>query len=423
MFIKLVSWRYQYSTALTDYWARHFACALDVFALLTPAFQHGKITSEGEVMSPGGNDLMLFSFVKKTLRQFMRCRPGESHAPVTCQYSTVSISVTTCLSVHSLMLCDVQFNATCSPLAVMGSTAPNPRAARQLWGLTVRSEQALRATAPLWPMQRTAWGDAAGLLANIAWPASWLSDGCRQGGLVLPTSASVPLARLLLSCAATELKAAHVAGLQPNTWIFYFMDAAVFRDHGVALSASVVSLLLPRMAASALNGSSLFACGALEMAATMFQKIRDGSLTALSVLTSCHVSVLLSRSVAEVSILSQATHSQAYWAVAILTTYADTVMQVSHCIVQRSRTPGLSAEVRVKLAQPVLMLLRSPLLGLLASLQHAVVGSCTIVNLRQFPEGYHIPPVHLLPAHMQPDTVGSELSLQVGHSRTYPSTA
>ena len=250
--------------------------------------------------------------------------------------------------------------------------------------------------------------------------ASWLSEGCRQGGLFLPSSTSVPLARLLLSCAATELKAVYVAGLQPNPWIFHFMEAAGFR-YGVAFSATMVSFLLPRMAASVPTGSPLFACWALVLVANMCHAIRDDSLTCLLVLTSCHVSVLLSRSVAELplAILCRATRPEAYWVVAALAAYADNVVQAAFRIVQQSRMHGMFMEVRATLAQPIMMLLRSPLLGILASLQHAVVGSCTSVNLRQFPEGYNINPVHLLPGHMQPDTVDSELSLQVGHS-LYP---
>ena len=81
MFLTLISRRY--SGALPAYWARHFACALDVFALLTAGFQHGQIAAEGGAMSPG-NSGELFPFVKKSLCEFMsqEGRPGELHAPI-----------------------------------------------------------------------------------------------------------------------------------------------------------------------------------------------------------------------------------------------------------------------------------------------------------------------------------------------------
>ena len=45
---------------------------------------------------------------------------------------------------------------SCTLLAVLDCAAPNLRVIRQLWGLTVRGERALRATAPLWPPQQSA---------------------------------------------------------------------------------------------------------------------------------------------------------------------------------------------------------------------------------------------------------------------------
>ena len=49
------------------YWARHFACALDVFELLTAGFQHGQITSEGAAMSSGSSSRLMFNSIKNTL--------------------------------------------------------------------------------------------------------------------------------------------------------------------------------------------------------------------------------------------------------------------------------------------------------------------------------------------------------------------
>ena len=100
-----------------------------------------------------------------------------------------------------------QTTVNCPPIAVPGIAAPDPRVIRQLWGLAVRGERALRATAPLWLAQRAAWGEeAADLLASTAEPASWLSEGVRQGSVILPATATIPLAHLLLSSAAMSLR-------------------------------------------------------------------------------------------------------------------------------------------------------------------------------------------------------------------------
>ena len=141
-------------------------------------------------------------------------------------------------------------------------------------------------------------------------------------------------------------------------------------------------------------------------------------LTILLLLTSCHSTVHLSRALTEVAILSgEATRLQAYWAAEMLARYATRIAQLSLIIVRRELSCSLSpTEIRAKLAQPILMLLRSPLLGLLASLQHVVVGSSESLNSWRFPEGLCISPVHLLPAHMKPDSVDSNLVMQVGLS-------
>ena len=69
------------------------------------------------------------------------------------------------------------------------------------------------------------------------------------------------------------------------------------------------------------------------------------------------------------------------------------------------------------MAWPVMTLLYSPLLGLLASLQHVAIGASASVQSWNFPEGFnHLPPVHLLPAHMEPDSADSKLAMQVGLS-------
>ena len=289
----------------------------------------------------------------------------------------------------------------------------------------MRSERALRATAPIWLAQQAAWGESADLLANIADTVSWLFNG----PVLSLASAFAPLARLLLSCAATELKAARVAGLQPGPWIFRFLTvAAVPSDASVALSATVVCLLIPRLAATLPTvRSPLNACDVLLLAGNMCRDLatcrqairRSGySLTSLSIMTSCHMLELLSRSVTEATLLSEATRPQAHHAVKSLAVFANNATQISmHIIALQKLGHGLPpAEFLARLAQPILTLLHSPLLGLLASLQHVAIDSCASVNSWKFPESCNIPSVHQLPAHLEPDAVDSKLAMLVSHS-------
>ena len=305
------------------------------------------------------------------------------------------------------------------PPAVPGSVASDPQTARQLWGLAVRGERALRATALLWTAQRAAWGEeAADLLANIAKPTSLLYGGLRQGVVQLSPAATAPLVRLLFSCAATELKAARVAGLQPGPWIFSFMEAAFLRNSSTALSPTAVSLLLPRLASTApARGSQLCANDAFKLMGIMCEAMGADSLTRTLALTSCHMSALLSRSVAELAILNQAaTRQQAGWAVAMLVVYATSIVQLSGATIPLGHGGRVPPETRAKLAQPIMMLLHSPLLGLLASLQHVAISSSASFNSWTFPEGSNVPPVHMMPAHMAPDALDSKLAMQVGYS-------
>ena len=194
------------------------------------------------------------------------------------------------------------------------------------------------------------------------------------------------------------------------------MDAAI-RASFSALSSSMISLLLPRLASSASSmptGSKIFACYAL---AFVERAIRSYSLTNLLVHTSHHMSVLLSLAVADVTD-STATCPQACWAVITLDNYASSVVNASLHIVQQGRGTLLPA-VRARLAQPIMTLLHSPLLAHLASLQHVVVSSDANLSRWRFPERSGILPMHQLPSQMQPDAADSDLAMQVGLSGTF----
>ena len=67
----------RYSGPSPAYWARHFACALDLFQLLTTAFKQWQIETEGAAMSSSKS--RSFPNVKGTLYKLTcpELRPGE----------------------------------------------------------------------------------------------------------------------------------------------------------------------------------------------------------------------------------------------------------------------------------------------------------------------------------------------------------
>ena len=72
----------RFSGSPPAYWARHFACALDVFELMT-AFQHGQITTGGGAMLSEGN-IFSFHHVKTALGTLtsQELWPGKRRTPI-----------------------------------------------------------------------------------------------------------------------------------------------------------------------------------------------------------------------------------------------------------------------------------------------------------------------------------------------------
>ena len=82
------------------YWARHFACALDVFQLLTADFQNWQMAMEGEAMGSRNNELLL-TFVRQTLCELMSKDhwPGEQRE---CKMFYLSMHLRTFLNAKRL---------------------------------------------------------------------------------------------------------------------------------------------------------------------------------------------------------------------------------------------------------------------------------------------------------------------------------
>ena len=269
---------------------------------------------------------------------------------------------------------------------------------RTRWGLAVRGERTVRAVlAPLQQGEVMApqlanhvkhIDEVCGhLLATLSRDATAFPDLC-------PPRLLLPLLQLLSSHTATLAKAVHcngrlLAGLceHVRTIKLLFLTQPSSRHHHAALLAAtaplVVALLLPRCAAiSAAAFASLQGDCVLQPAAGSVLSSLAGVCTklppglSLLVLSSGHMWTLVLRAVEEVRTFRQGRSLFTFHkAFRILAEYARLVA----CLVQHLSKEGCegappgSPELRVLLAQPLLQLLGSPLLDLLAYAPHLLV--------------------------------------------------
>ena len=269
-----------------------------------------------------------------------------------------------------------------SPFAVPGRDVFGPRSLRQLWGLAVRCEQAMRAVAPGWLAQKDSWGEAACLFERLTFPATWLCQFAAAESVdaqPLPE----PIIQLLASSVATVLKVARTAGINADFLLhFDFVNIPALRQCTTgALPAATISLLLSRMA-------------------------------------------LVNRATAELlrySGTTQTARREAHFSVGSLSQYAAYISSQSalrmsaHC---GSAPSAGSSLMRDLLACPLLHLLYSPLLDTLVALQHVMVE--TLTTLQQCWESDEevsdICRMHHTPASMDPDAMDSQVAMQVSHT-------
>ena len=287
------------------------------------------------------------------------------------------------------------------PFSVPGrDVISGPRPLRQLWGLAVRCERAMRAIAPHWQVQKASWGEAACMFGRLVYPAMWV---CQFAATKSEDSQSLPapVIQLLASSVATVLKAARVTDIHflLNS---LFMSTPALKKSVPSMLPAALSLLLPRMAGTrSLQGttSTLLSAARSVDSALLLTRSKDLKPYPFLVLGSCHMTTLVYRTSAELLHCSgpTTTRHNAHSAAGSLSSYAAffsmdiAVIAVQACegAPSGSRSapsgsapsgsgsgsvPSGSAQLRDLLTRPLLLLLHSPMLDTLVALQHVMVG-------------------------------------------------
>ena len=321
---------------------------------------------------------------------------------------------------------------------------------RQLWGLTARCERAIRAIAPRWRAQASIWGETEVLFERLLLPTKWLCQAhLEMAGISLPPAAI----RLLTSSVATAAKAAQLTGTDPSI-LFELLAAHLPQATAVCLPA-VRTLLLPRIGAATAalpDGTFKFLAtmSALECGLRLVEAVDPGgprqrpssqamSAHVLRMLSSCHVSVLIQQLVSQV--MGGAEHKPkaaalhlrevAHLAIGSLSDYGQMMVSELWSAVEATlgdcgetaaaalpTASGLSSreELRNSLRWTIRSLLGSPLLDFLARVQHILVKTGLPTDVWSLPAASFLPPVHQMPASMDPDAPGFQEAMQVGGS-------
>ena len=300
-----------------------------------------------------------------------------------------------------------------------------PHLLRQLWGLTVRCERAMRAIAPHWQAQKASWGEEACLFEYLTSPALWL---CQLATTMSKDSQSFPKAifQLLASSVATVLKAARFTCVNADFALpCKFAVIPALRQSITGALPATISLLLPRMAAAnSLQGASptlLCAVRAVD-SALLLSQWKGLKICPVMVLGSCHMAALVSRVVAELLEFSgPATTSRyaAHDAVGKMSCYASCLS--AHIFNSAARScvgdPSALALMRDILAPLLLRLLHSPLLDTLVALQHVMFRALpSIQQPWEASAAASVCQMQLPPESMEADAMDSKVAMQVGHT-------
>ena len=314
----------------------------------------------------------------------------------------------------------------CVPSAVPGRDVFSPRLLRQLWGLTVRCERAMRAIAPHWHAQKASWGEAGYKFEILASSAHWLcqfADSVKQheNGQSLPE----PVIQLLASSMATILKAARITGVNADYLLpCRFVILPALRQSITGASPATISLLLPRMAGSsnvkgAVSGVSpaLFCAVRAMDTALILSQWKGLNICPLAVLGSCHMAALVSRVVAELLGRpgSATTRHDAHFAFGRLGRYVACIS--AHIFDGATQIcvgdPSALSQMRDLLARPLLHLLHFPLLDTLVALQHVMIRASP--STKKTWETASTCQTIPLQALMEADAMDSKVAMQVGH--------
>ena len=306
--------------------------------------------------------------------------------------------------------------------------------ARQLWGLALRCERAIRDVSPHCHSQKTVWGESPCLLLECI---TLLSSNAVLELVqedTQPLLVEAALGRLLVSSTASALKASQVPGIESTARRVFL--AAIGRLHlrssMQAWAPALAAMLLPRIAAAVglCRGPSALREAAWALArvtsSNSIHGLEWGAL--LRVLSSCHMSALVHQTVACMLCPTEAACEVAVTAVSELSHYALSIVgltvNVATSVGGSSGIPAVASALGPLPHPPVppqlewlvhslLQLIYSPLLDLLAVMQHVPVEASPDVRQWQC-LSTSIPPVHTLPASMDPDAADSVVAMQVG---------
>ena len=297
----------------------------------------------------------------------------------------------------------------------------------------MRCERAIRDVSPHCHSLRRVWLGGPHLLERIA---ELMSTALMQLVKVhaQPPPVEAALGRLLVSCAASALKASQMPGIEPAGRDSFLIaidrlhDRLSMRCWAPALSA----LLLPRIASAVglCSGPTALTEAAMALSAVTSESFLFGLQleSHLRVLSSCHMYALVHQTVACMLRPAEVTREIAYTTVNTLSFCARAMaVHVSdfveaatgyYCGISATSisSPPLPRRLPVplleRLVPPLLQLINSPLLDLLSVMQHVPVEATNEVWQWHCPSS-SIPPVQMLPASMDPNAAGAEVAMQV----------
>ena len=314
---------------------------------------------------------------------------------------------------------------------------------RQVWGLVVRHERALRAICP-----RPCISDALDPVHRLFGSVRWLHPDFPMLTVGPGAQANVALLRLLASYAASALKAAGhgnsltravMAGVASDRvsscWAVCrraLISTLSLPHNGkrgreaqqtvlqvpelAATATAALFLLLPRLAVLPSTG----AAAAIDTLAFARMNCKQyGRERILRLLASCHAIKLMHGSILTVMGSNASGRTCTRQVFDMLGDLASAVAHLANKLVTQGcqGASAGSAALRILLAGPLLRLLRSPLLDVLASLQH--VPSCGSWQAAKVSSGLiHLPPwglapLNQMPETMQPDVAGAPIAMQV----------
>ena len=287
---------------------------------------------------------------------------------------------------------------------------------RQAWGLTVRSERAIRAAAPHWgALEAGGWGELAeGICLNTS---RFLVDEVPSEAWSAEDTA-VSLLQLLTSNTATLLKLARYAGRMDST----LLQTGMMSFHDVSLRCSVLGpacphaitvagptiffLLAPRHIAYAIHAAPSWSDGHSDIATSVGLWLHWVVALCCALIPCTRLSLLALTAqplTALLHLVVEVGHSTEWitpevndGAIAALSNYAAAVAERVHQLASQGCHEGAAAgssQLRDMLAQPVLCLLGSSLMDQLALLQHSATESIGQFWLTQYCAGL-VPPLN-----------------------------